>query len=160
MSKEYNLFPYKGIGEFIFGMSRNDVQQMLGQPISSNKYGFPIEDRVFDDYGFFYTMFSNQGVLEAVEFFPEYSEEEIVWNYGDLSIQLTTGREEILEGLNRFTDDLVQDEDESENYSSKKLGIKFYYRDDEDDVSSLIVHDSHCYDEEEQYLKDLENSIE
>ena len=55
------------------------------------------------------------------------------------------------------TERLVQDE--QENYSSQRLGIKFYYPDDEDDVASLIVHDLHCY-EEEQYLKDLENEIE
>lgn len=157
MNKEYELYPYKGIGEFVFGMSRNEVRKILGQPISSNKYGFPIEDRILDDYGFFYTMFSNQGVLEAVEFFPEYTEEEIVWYYGNLFIHLTASGESILDGLNRLTDDLVQDENESEYYSSKKLGVKFYYPDDEDDVMSLIVHDLHCYDEEEQYLQELNN---
>lgn len=75
-------------------------------------------------------------------------------------IELSAGRKNILNGLRKITDDLVQDEDEKENYTSKKLGVKFYNPNDDDDVASLIVHDLHCYDEEEQYLKDLENGVE
>ena len=60
MSKEYELFPYRGIGELFFGMTREEIQRLLGKPISSNKYGFPIQDRILDDYGFFYTLFNNQ----------------------------------------------------------------------------------------------------
>ena len=163
MSKEYKLIPYKSIGDFVFGMSHDEVQQLLGKPISSIKYGFPIQDSILDDYGFFYTMFSNQDVLEAVEFFPQYTKEEIVWRYGDLSIQLNDSREAMLSGLNSFTDDLFIDEDEcaSECYYSKKLGVKFFYpNDEEDDVVSLIVHAPHYYDEEERYLKELEESDE
>ena len=62
MSKKYELFPNKGIGELFFGMTRDEVQQLLGNPISSTKYGFPIQDSILDDYGFFYTLFSNKGV--------------------------------------------------------------------------------------------------
>lgn len=149
MSKKYELVPYKSIGEFVFGMNRYDIQQILGKPISSGRYGFPVEDRFFDDYGFFYTMFSNKNLLEAVEFFPEFTEEEITWIYGNEVIELSAGRENILNGLRKITDDLVQDEDEKENYTSKKLGVKFYNPNDDDDVASLIVHDLHCYDEEE-----------
>ena len=43
MSKEYELFPYRGIGELFFGMTREEIQRLLGKPISSNKYGFPIQ---------------------------------------------------------------------------------------------------------------------
>ena len=46
MSKEYELFPYRGIGELFFGMTREEIQRLLGKPISSNKYGFPIQDRI------------------------------------------------------------------------------------------------------------------
>ena len=80
MSKKYELVPYKSIGEFVFGMNRYDIQQILGEPISSGRYGFPVEDRFFDDYGFFYTMFSNKNLLEAVEFFPEFTEEDKNWS--------------------------------------------------------------------------------
>ena len=90
----------------------------------------------------------------------EFTEEEITWIYGNEVIELSAGRENILNGLRKITDDLVQDEDEKENYTSKKLGVKFYNPNDDDDVASLIVHDLHCYDEEEQYLKDLENGVE
>lgn len=45
MSKKYELVPYKSIGEFVFGMNRYDIQQILGKPISSGRYGFPVEDR-------------------------------------------------------------------------------------------------------------------
>lgn len=158
MSKKYRLIPYKSVGEFVFGMNRDEIRQILGEPISSNSYGFPVEDRIFDDYGFFYTMFSNKSLLEAVEFFPEYTEEEITWLYGNEVIELSAGRKTILNGLRKITDDLVQDEDEEENYTSKKLGVKFYYPNDDDDVASLIVHDLHCYDEEERYLKELRES--
>nr|MBP3681354.1 hypothetical protein [Clostridia bacterium] len=150
MSKKYELFPNKGIGELFFGMTRDEVQQLLGNPISSIKYGFPIQDSILDDYVFFYTMFSNKGVLEAVEFFPQYTKEKIIWNYGDSSIQLTANRETMLEGLNSFTDDLIKDEDEdaSECYCSKKLGVKFFYpEDEENDVLSVIVYAPHYYDE-------------
>ena len=155
MSKKYELFPNKGIGELFFGMTRDEVQQLLGNPISSTKYGFPIQDSILDDYGFFYTLFSNKGVLEAVEFFPQFTKEKIIWNYGDSSIQLTANREAMLDGLNSFTDDLVKDEDEDEcYYSSKKIGVKlFCLEDEEDDVASLIVHAPHYYDEENRYLE-------
>ena len=160
MSKEYELFPYRGIGELFFGMTREEIQRLLGKPISSNKYGFPIQDRILDDYGFFYTLFNNQMTLEAVEFFPEYTKEKIVCIFGDVSIQSTADRETTLEALKKVTDDIVKDEDESEGYYSQKLGVKLFYPDDEDNVVTLIVHDLHCYDEEEQYLKDLENGVE
>ena len=53
---------------------------------------------------------------------------------------------------------MVQDEEEAENYYSKKLGVKFWCPDE--DVANLIVHDPHCYDDEEQYLKELDNDDE
>lgn len=128
-------------------------------PVETDIFRFPIQDRVLDDYVFFYTMFSKQGVLEAVQFFPQYTKKEIILSYGDLSMQLTDSRETMLAGLNSFTDDLLIDEDESECYYSKKLGLKFFYPDDEEEgVVSLIVHDPHCYDEEEQYLRELEEN--
>ena len=160
MSKEYELFPYKGIGRLLFGMTRDEVRQIMGQPVSSVKYGFPVADGILEDHGFIYTLFSSRDALEAVEFFPEYTVEELIWSYGGVSISLSDGREAILEELNRLTDDVLQEEDEPEGYYSQKLGIKFWCPDDEDEVASLVVHDAHCYDAEEQYLKELANNGE
>ena len=46
MSKKYELVPYKSIGEFVFGMNRYDIQQILGNQsllvdmVSQLKTGF------------------------------------------------------------------------------------------------------------------------
>ena len=41
---EYVLKPYKSIGEYVFGMSRDMVKEQMGEPISTTNYGYPVSD--------------------------------------------------------------------------------------------------------------------
>lgn len=54
MSIEYQFVQYKSVGEYYFGMKRFEIKSKLGELLSSYKYGYPVEDRFLDDYGFFY----------------------------------------------------------------------------------------------------------
>lgn len=157
MSVQFKFVPYKRLGDLVFGMKREEVKELLGEPISSQKYGYPNEDRFLDDYGFFYAMCSKDEILEAIEFFPSYSKEEVIWIFNDKSFVINVESEAILQAFQAITDDLTEKGEES--YISEKLGVRLYCpEDDEDDVASIIVHDLHYYDEEKKYLEDLEKT--
>lgn len=68
MSIEYQFVPYKSVGEYYFGMKRFEIKSKLGEPLSSYKHGYSVEDRFLDDYGFFHILCSNksEGYVEDV----------------------------------------------------------------------------------------------
>ena len=76
MAKVYELRPYEAIGDLSFGMSRSEVNTLLGECRSTCMYGFPTQDRVMDNYGDKHALFSNKGRLEAVEILPMLLEED------------------------------------------------------------------------------------
>lgn len=53
MSIEIKVEPYISVGKCVFGMTRNELTKMLGEPISTNNYGYPSSDGFIDDYNFF-----------------------------------------------------------------------------------------------------------
>lgn len=88
MTIEFITEPYKRVGEYNFGMTRNSIKDSLGEPLSMMNYGYPISDRYLDDYGFLYMLSNNKCILEAVQIFPENTDDIVILLYGDIKITL------------------------------------------------------------------------
>jgi len=69
MNKPFLFVPYKQIGDLVFGMSREQVRIICGECRFSRMYGYPIESRYLDDFGYMHGLYSSELVLEAVELF-------------------------------------------------------------------------------------------
>lgn len=147
------FIPYEQVGELIFGMERGKVEKICGIRISTCMYGYPIEDRYLDDYGYMHTLCNNKQVLEAIEFFPDISMDDIYLEYNNQLVCLSKNILTLIEQLQKITNDLVEDEDK-EGYSSQKLGLRIYCPDDI--VEDVIIHDQYCYDEEKKHIKEQE----
>ena len=150
MSKIFDVVPYQKVGELSFGMPRKKVQEICGQYVSSCMYGYPVQNRYLDSYGFMHTLCSNQQLLEGVELFPDISSEHLILKYDQVEILLTKDPIALVKQFSKITDDLCEDED-AEGYASIKLGLKIYCPNDI--VEDVILHDLHCYDEEEEYMQ-------
>lgn len=122
-------------------MTRNELAKMLGEPISTNNYGYPSSDGFIDDYNFFYLLSDKNEVFEAVEIFPIYTDELIILIYDNKKIELSTDLEKTLMKFAKITDDMIQDED---GYSSVKLGIGLFCPDGQ--VENAIFYKQHYYD--------------
>jgi len=70
MKKEYIFEPYKIIGSFAFGTSRSEVRKALGDPLSTQMYGYPVCDSYLDDYDFFTFCAAVKERLKPCSFFP------------------------------------------------------------------------------------------
>ena len=96
MNIEYKVEPYKSVGEYIFGMTRDNIKEFMGAPISTVNYGYPVSDRYLDDYGFLYILCSNKSLLEAIQIFPDYTEDNIVLIYDGKRVELNTDVEQTI----------------------------------------------------------------
>ena len=141
MSIEIKVEPYISVGKCVFGMTRNELAKMLGEPISTNNYGYPSSDGFIDDYNFFYLLSDKNEVFEAVEIFPIYTDELIILIYDNKKIELSTDLEKALMKFAKITDDMIQDED---GYSSVKLGMGLFCPDGQ--VENAIFYKQHYYD--------------
>lgn len=141
MSIEIKVEPYISVGKCVFGMTRNELTKMLGEPISTNNYGYPSSDGFIDDYNFFYLLSDKNEVFEAVEIFPIYTDELIILIYDNKKIELSTDLEKTLMEFAKITDDMIQDED---GYSSEKLGLGLFCPDGQ--VENAIFYKKHYYD--------------
>lgn len=141
MSIEIKVEPYISVGKCVFGMTRNELAKMLGEPISTNNYGYPSSDGFIDDYNFFYLLSDKNEVFEAVEIFPIYTDELIILIYDNKKIELSTDLEKTLMKFAKITDDMIQDED---GYSSVKLGLGLFCPDGQ--VDNAIFYKQHYYD--------------
>ena len=141
MSIEIKVEPYISVGKCVFGMTRNELAKMLGEPISTNNYGYPSSDGFIDDYIFFYLLSDKNEVFEAVEIFPIYTDELIILIYDNKKIELSTDLEKTLMKFAKITDDMIQDED---GYSSVKLGMGLFCPDGQ--VENAIFYKQHYYD--------------
>lgn len=141
MSIEIKVEPYISVGKCVFGMTRNELAKMLGDPISTNNYGYPSSDGFIDDYNFFYLLSDKNEVFEAVEIFPIYTDELIILIYDNKKIELSTDLEKTLMKFAKITDDMIQDED---GYSSVKLGMGLFCPDGQ--VENAIFYKQHYYD--------------
>lgn len=122
-------------------MTRNELTKMLGEPISTNNYGYPSSDGFIDDYNFFYLLSDKNEAFEAVEIFPIYTDELIILIYDNKKIELSTDLEKTLMEFAKITDDMIQDED---GYSSVKLGMRLFCPDGQ--VENAIFYKQHYYD--------------
>lgn len=122
-------------------MTRNELTKMLGEPISTNNYGYPSSDGFIDDYNFFYLLSDKNEVFEAVEIFPIYTDELIILIYDNKKIELSTDLEKTLMEFAKITDDMIQDED---GYSSVKLGMRLFCPDGQ--VENAIFYKQRYYD--------------
>lgn len=141
MSIEIKVEPYISVGKCVFGMTRNELAKMLGEPISTNNYGYPSSDGFIDNYNFFYLLSDKNEVFEAVEIFPIYTDELIILIYDNKKIELSTDLEKTLMKFAKITDDMIQDED---GYSSVKLGMGLFCPDGQ--VENAIFYKQHYYD--------------
>ena len=141
MSIEIKVEPYISVGKCVFGMTRNELAKMLGEPISTNNYGYPSSDGFIDDHNFFYLLSDKNEVFEAVEIFPIYTDELIILIYDNKKIELSTDLEKTLMKFAKITDDMIQDED---GYSSVKLGLGLFCPDGQ--VDNAIFYKQHYYD--------------
>jgi len=137
------LKPYNEIGRLQFGMSREDVISILGKPISELMYGYPVKNKYLDDYGFFHVLCSECLKFDAIELFPDMTDEEIILIYDDFQIYLSIDINKTLQEISRITDDMLMDDDK-EGYSSQKLGIRIYCPDEQ--IEEVLIHDIHYYD--------------
>lgn len=141
MSIEFKIEPYSSAGRCTFGMTRNEIKEILGEPVSTTDYGFPVSNGFLDDYGFYYIFSDNKGIFEAIEIFPTYVNDVIILIYGDVKIELSANIEKALIEFEKITDDMIEDED---GYSSEKLGVGLFCP--EGEVENAIFYRKHYYD--------------
>lgn len=141
MSIEFKIKPYISVGKCVFGMTRDEIKTVLGEPISTTEYGFPISDGFLDDYDFFYIHSNNKGMFEAIEIFPIYIDDAIILIYDEIEITLNKNIEKTVAEFKKVTDDIIKDED---GYSSEKLGIGLFCP--EDELENVILYAQHYYD--------------
>lgn len=151
MGKVFDFVPYKKCGGLHFGMHRDVVQKICGQKVSSCMYGYPVQDRFLDSYGFMHTLCNNQQLLEGVELFPDVSTEPLFLRYGKIEIELSKDPSALVHQLSQITDDLHPDDD-GEGFTSIKLGLKIYCPDEI--VEDVILHDPYCYEQEDAYIEE------
>ena len=77
-------------------MSRDAMKELMGEPISSSTYGYPVSDRFLDDYGFLYVLCDNKGFREVMEIYPEYTEDTIVSTYGEKRVEISIDIEQTM----------------------------------------------------------------
>ena len=136
------FMPYKEIGKVQFGASRETAIKIFGLPIVESKYGYPKKNKFAYDYGFFRILISENLVFEAIELFPDMTDEEICLSFNGANIVLSSDINKSIGNLKEVTDDLFLDDD-GEGYTSKKLGLRVYCPDDI--VEQVIIHDIDYY---------------
>ena len=141
MTLEYTFKPYNQIGECVFGMERKKIIEVLGEPLSTKPYGYPLANGFLDDYGFFYILSNSNGLFEAIEIFPEYTDNIIILDCYGKKIELSNDIEKTVAALKSITDDLLED---SEGYNSNKLGLGLFCFDN--CVENVIIYTQNYYD--------------
>lgn len=136
--------PYSHLGNLYYGLKRERVRQMYGD-YRAFKYGYPVENRYGDDFGNFHAYYSSDYILEAVALFPPCS-----FVCGGNKIVLSSDAMSAIKQLNSITEDIVYS-DFDESYYSSKLGLVLFCPNDA--LESILIFDTHYYDEENEYLK-------
>lgn len=136
------FIPYKEIGSLRFQASSESAIKVFGVPEAQSQYGYPEKNKYAYDYGFYRVLISENLSFEAIELFPDMTEEEISLSYDNTNIVLSPDIEKTVNDLKRMTDDLFLDDDGA-GYTSKRLGLRIYCPDDT--VEQVIVHDIDYY---------------
>lgn len=138
----FTFIPYKEIGSLQFKASKDSVTEIFGNPISQSKYGYPEKNKYLDDYGFFHVLSSEKLEFEAIELFPDMTDEEIHLLCDNINIIISPDASKTLEEIKKVTDDMILDAD-GEGYTSQKLGLRIYCPDDI--IEEVIIHDIDYY---------------
>lgn len=134
---DLTFIPYKKIGNLEFKANRDYAFEIFGSPISQSKYGYPEKNKYLDDYGFFHILSSEKLEFEAIELFPDMTDEEIHLLCDSINIIISPDVSKTMEEIKKITDDMVLDAD-GEGYTSKKLGLRIYCPDNI--VEEAIIH--------------------
>lgn len=126
MNNIFDFTPYVGIGEILFGCSREKLRNLLGDYKEFRKSKF--SQNTADDFKILHAFYDVENRLEAVEFFPEAG---IIFNgknlfdfsYMDLKLFLNDGAAK----------------EDAYSFTSLKYGISFSQRDDGKIESILVV---------------------
>lgn len=135
--------PYSEIGNLKFNVNREETFSIWGEPVSHSKYGYPEKNKYLDDYGIFHILCSENQEFEAIELFPDMTDEEICFICDGKNIVLSEDVSITLNEIKKITDDFILDDD-GEGYTSKKLGLRIYCPDDI--VEEVIIHNRNYYD--------------
>ena len=135
--------PYSEIGNLKFNVHREKTISLWGEPVSQSKYGYPEKNKYSDDYGFFHILCSENKEFEAIQLFPDMTDEEISLFCDGQNIVLSADANELIKEINKLTDDFNIDDD-GEGYTSKKLGLRIYCPDGI--VEEVIIHNRNYYD--------------
>jgi hypothetical protein len=137
-----NIIPYIGVGPIRFGMSRNEVRQMVGHPAKPFLKGPDaiIPTDAFDDIGL-HVFYKKDDTCEAIEMFlaadPTFEGKHLIERPFD----------RVLDWLQKFDDSLDVD---NTGATSKKCGIGIYAPNCEespsDPVEAVIVFERGYYD--------------
>ena len=136
---DLTFIPYKEIGKLRFNATNDSAIKVFGLPVSQSMYGYPEKNKHLYDYGFFHVLLSEKLEFEAIELFPDMTDEKICLIYNNLNIMLDPSVTITLDELKKATDDLILDDD-GEGYTSTKLGLRIYCPDDI--VEQVIIHDA------------------
>lgn len=134
--------PYKEIGNLQFKASSYTAVEIFGSPISQSMYGYPVKNKHLYDYGFFHVLISENLEFEAIELFPDMTDEEICLNYKNTNFILSPDVNKTINEIKKVTNDMVLDDD-GDGYTSLKLGLRIYCPDDI--VEEVIIHDIDYY---------------
>ena len=80
--------PYTEIGTLCFNASNDSAIKVFGTPISQSMYGYPQKNKHSYDYGFFHILLSENLEFEAIELFPDMTDEKICLLYNNVKIIL------------------------------------------------------------------------
>lgn len=144
MITTYELVPYTKIGEFQFGMGRDDFRKICG-PCRSFMCGFPVRNHICDDYTTLHGYFKPNQTLEAVSLFPDF-----LLKYENCLITVSDNTKDLIVSIKSICKDLIYIEKES-SYVSMALGVVIYC--EEDHVSNVLIFSHEYFDEENEYLK-------
>lgn len=136
--------PYKRIGAFTFGMSRDEVHKN-NQDCRTFMCGFPVRNHICDDFRLYHVYYRPDCTLEAVSLFPNF---EI--KFKEQLIAVTDDIEALTSQLSLLCKDLKYIEKES-TYVSMELGIVLYCENGY--LSNMLVFSKEYFDEENEYLK-------
>lgn len=148
MNKSFVFIPYEQIGDLVFGMTRDQVRKICGECKFSRMYGYPVENRYLDDFGYMHGLYSSEHILEAVELFPVSSIE-----YKNIKVSIGEDACALIEELKKITNDIKYVE-EDESYVSEKLGLMIYCP--EHVVEDVLIYTKHYFDVENEDMSNQE----
>lgn len=134
-SKDFNVIPLSSVNGIEFGISRNEVWNILGKPnMSYRKTQFEKVDT--DDYTRFHIYYDDNYNFEYIEIFEDESQFE---RFGDFDIYYNNNKlpkkySKRLEYFKTLYDDIEED---GNGFISKKGSVCVYIENDDDIIDAI-----------------------